>query len=191
MKRFLSVVMAFILAACTMPSAQPLSPLAQPASPLLTRRYYVPMLIGRPRCFGTAAAERFNELLTTDSRQQHPTLRCNPALVRAAQTRADGMVSSGHFAHCDLQGVCANSYARAAGCRLPAHYGTVNNIESIAAGSFSADAIFTALARSQSHADHLFGRTDFFRSQADVGIAVGVGGKYGWWWVIMIGICEA
>lgn len=190
MTRLYLALLAIVLAACTLPSAQLMSPLAQPASPLLIRRYYVPMVIGRPSCLTMPATERFYSLLATDGRQQRPTMRCNDALVRAAQERADGMVRSGHFAHCDLAGVCANTYARVAGCRLPAHYSSGNNIESLAAGSPVADAVFIALARSPSHAAHLFGQNDFFREQTDVGIAVAAGGKYGWWWVVMIGICQ-
>lgn len=191
MTRLYLALLAIVLAACTLPSAQPMSPLAQPALPLLIRRYYVPMVIGAPRCFTAPATERFYSLLATDGRQQRPTMRCNDALVRAAQARADGMASSSHFAHCDLAGNCPNRYARVAGCRLPASYSeNGNNIESIAAGSPFAEEIFVALARSPSHATHLFGQDDFFRVQMDVGIAVATGGKYGWWWVVMIGICE-
>ena len=191
MRRLYLALLAILLVGCTLPSAQPQSPLAQPESPLLIRRYYVPMVLGLPSCLTMPATERFYSLLATDGRQQRPRMRCNDALVRAAQARADGMASSGHFAHCDLAGNCANRYARAAGCRLPAYYSeNGNNIESLAAGSALAEAVFIALARSPSHAAHLFGQNDFFREQVDVGIAVATGGKYGWWWVVMIGICQ-
>lgn len=179
------LALALLLVGCAAPAAQPLSPLVAG-----NHRLYLPIFTSEAGCLTVAATMHFARRLTTDERQQRPLLRCHPALVQAAQSRADGMVRSGHFAHCDLQGVCANSYARAAGCRLPAEYGDGNNIESIAAGSFSADAIFDALARSPSHAAHLFGQNDFFRRQGDMGIAVGIGGRYGWWWVVMIGICE-
>jgi hypothetical protein len=198
MRRICLALLAIVLAACTVPSAQPQSPLAQPASPLLIRRYYVPMVsglpaapVGRPSCLTMPATERFYSLLATDGRQQRPRMRCNAALVRAAQARADGLVRSDLVGHCDVAGNCANRYARVAGCRLPAYYSeNGNNIESLAAGSALAEAVFIALARSPSHAAHLFGQNDFFREQVDVGIAVATGGKYGWWWVVMIGICE-
>lgn len=190
MRRICLVGLAIVLAACTLPSAQPASPLAQPGSPLVVRRYYLPMLIGAPRCFTAPATERFATLLANDGRQQRSTMRCHPALVKAAQARADSLVRSDLASHCDAAGNCANTYARVAGCRLPANYGAGNNIESLAAGSPAADVVFAALARSPSHADHLFGRNDFFRAQADVGIAVAVGGRHGWWWVVMIGICQ-
>lgn len=188
MRRLCLALLAVLVLACQLP---PAAPLAQPASPLLIRRYYVPMVIGLPSCLTMPATERFHSLVAADGRQQRPTMRCNEALVKAAQARADGMANSGHFAHCDLAGNCANRYARAAGCRLPAYYSeNGNNIESLAAGSPVAEAIFIALARSPSHAAHLFGQNDFFREQVDVGIAVATGGKHGWWWVVMIGICE-
>lgn len=183
----LALLAVFVLA-CQLP---PAAPLAQPASPLLIRRYYVPMVIGAPRCFTAPATERFYSLVAADDRQQRPTMRCNEALVKAAQARADGLVRSDLVGHCDVAGNCANRYARVAGCRLPAYYSeNGNNIESLAAGSPVAEAVFIALARSPAHAAHLFGQNDFFRAQADVGIAVAAGGKHGWWWVVMIGICQ-
>lgn len=191
MRRICLALLAIVLAACTVPSAQPASPLAQPESPLLIRRYYVPMVIGVPSCLTMPATERFYSLLATDGRQQRPRMRCNAALVKAAQARADGLVRSDLVSHCDVAGNCANRYARVAGCRLPAYYSeNGNNIESLAGGSGLAEVVFIALARSPSHAAHLFGQNDFFRAQVDVGIAVATGGKYGWWWVVMIGICE-
>lgn len=191
MRRLILVALAICLTACTMPSAQPVSPLAQPTSPLVIRRVFLPLVANKIQCLTLTQVIRFSELMAADGRQQRTAMRCHPALVRAAQSRADEMARTSHFAHCDLKGVCANEYARAAGCRLPAHYvANGNNIESIAAGSFSADAIFAALARSPSHAPHLFGEGDFFRAQEDLGIAVGIGGRYGWWWVILIGTCE-
>lgn len=189
MRRLTLTVLAIILVACTLPSAAPVSPLAQPRSPLLIRSLYFPVIRTPPSCL-RPGTERLYSLLTTDSRQQRTLMRCNPALMAAAQARAMGLTKSDLVSHCDAQGVCANRYARAAGCRLPAAYGEENNVESLAAGSWSADAIFNALALSSRHAEHMFGRNDFFRAQTDVGIAVATGGKYGWWWVIMIGICE-
>lgn len=167
------------------------SPLSQPSSPLspMTSTYF-PSFAYEAGCLSTQASMKFLTLLRTDARQERPELKCNPALVRAAQARGDEMARSNRFAHCDQNGVCPNSYARAAGCMLPfPKYGYGNNIESIAAGSFSADAIFEALARSPGHATHLFGKNDFYAGQGDIGVAIGVGGQYGWWWSVLIGEC--
>lgn len=154
---------------------------------------YLPLVMTAPNrtaeCFGHAAAYEFYQLLSEDERQLRPRLDCCPALVTAAAWRAAALVA-GPWGHCDGNGVWANDYARRAGCVLPADYGAGNNIESIAAGSPDARAIFEALARSKSHSDHLFGRGDFFLRQTRIGIAVAAGGRYGWYWSVLIAQCE-
>jgi len=140
-------------------------------------------------CFGHTAAYEFYQLLSKDERQERPQLNCCRTLVNAAASRAAALVT-GPWGHCDGNGVWANDYARRAGCVLPADYGAGNNIESIAAGSPDARAIFEALARSKSHSDHLFGRGEFFQRQTQIGVAVAAGGQYGWYWSILIAPCE-
>lgn len=141
-------------------------------------------------CFAQPAAYAFYQLLIDDERQERPQLVCCPALVRAATWRAERLAAGDPWGHVDADGVWANDYARRAGCVLPDDYAVVgNNIESIAAGSPNARAIFEALARSRSHSDHLFGRGEFFRRQTRIGIAVAAGGQYGWYWSIMIAVC--
>lgn len=127
-----------------------------------------------------------------DPRQERKKLIVCPSLMLAAEWRAAGLASGGPWGHVDQFGGWPNDYARRAGCNLPEHYPPgKNNIESIAAGSISAEAIFIALARSPRHSDHLFGRGDFFGAQTHIGVAMVEGiPPYTWYWVIHIGICR-
>jgi uncharacterized protein YkwD len=138
-------------------------------------------------CFGDDSALAFYQLLMADERQQRPSLGCHPGLIQAAQRRAYGLANGDPWGHVDRNGVTANEYVRATGVVLPAEYAERgNNVESIAAGSPDATAIFTALARSESHSQHLFGVGDFLNRQRHCGIAIASGGPYGFYWVIMI-----
>lgn len=143
-------------------------------------------------CFDNPAALAFYHLLITDERQQRPGLTCCPSLVLAARQRAAGLAAGDPWGHVDASGRTPNEYARGASCHLPAFYPEkANNIESLVAGSPDVQTVFTALANSPSHAAHLFGLNDFFRSQPKVGIAMMAGGFYGWYWVILIAECGA
>lgn len=188
--------LCLLLAACTPPSASN-SPLPTPY------RRYLPYVVAAPpptptaqprppTCWPTIAALTFFELLARDGRQQRPRLQCDPRLVAAAQRRAAAQPPTG-LSHCDAAGVCANQYARAAGCRLPANYGhNGNNIESLTAGTVNPIEAFASLARSPSHAVHLFGQNDFFRAQDRIGIAVAEipGYRWRWAWSVLIARCE-
>lgn len=151
-----------------------------------TRGVYLPIIATSP----IEPATEFLRLLTSDERQERAMLTLCPALVMAAQWRAEGLAHGDPFAHVDAAGVTSNEYARQAGCRLPAGYASKgNNVESLGAGTGDAGMIFYALANSPKHADHLFGR-GWFAHQTHVGIAVARGGVYGWYWCVMIAACE-
>lgn len=138
-------------------------------------------------CFGTDSPIAFFRSLVGDSRQQRRGLRCYPPLVRAARRRAAGLAAGEPWGHVDAAGVTPNEYVRQEGVVLPDNYSAKgNNVESIAAGSGDADAIYAALAGSASHSVHLFGVGDFFERQGHCGIAVAEGGVYGWYWCILI-----
>lgn len=167
---------------------------APTVSPASRGFIYIPMILTAKtetsRCFDSAGALELYNLISTDKRQQRPTLACGLSLVSAARSRAAGLASVDPWGHCDAEGVCANQYARAAGCVLPDNYAiNGNNIETLAAGSASASKTFEALARSPHHAAHMFGENDFFRAQSYCGIAVVEGGKHGWYWSVMIAAC--
>ena len=168
----------------------PTSPLPTPTSsptPMPTRD---PVSL----CFGNDNAAAFYRLLILDPRQQRPQLDCHPALVRAAQWRAEGLAQGDPWGHTDAGGVTANEYARQSGCRLPPHYASKgNNIESLAAGSPDVLVIYGALTgdNAPDHRRHLLGENDFFRQQTHAGIAyiAAPGSEYGHYWVILLGQC--
>ena len=143
------------------------------------------------RCFDDAGAKAFFDLVRLDSRQQRSALVCCESLVMAARWRAQGLATIDPWAHVDAAGVTPNEYARGAGCVLPDNYADIgNNIEILVAGTDDPQAAFDALANSPLHAKSMFGEVDFFRVQGQCGIAMAEGGAYGWYWVIMIAICE-
>lgn len=132
----------------------------------------------------------FYRLLVGDERQQRSSLEVCPCLERAAQRRALGLVGGDPWAHVDGAGVTPNEYARAAGCHLPADYALRgNNVESLVAGTADPLVVFAALASSPAHAAHLFGQ-GWFAHQRHMGIALGEGGRLGWYWVVLIATCE-
>lgn len=193
-------LLAVVLASCVRPVGQVWD--VQPRSPLI----YFPIAGGGLAPTATPRTEAdpllacldfnpnavaFYRLLVSDARQERPQLACHPALVRAAQRRAASLVASGLWSHCDPAGVCANTVARNMGCALPASYGAGNNIESLVAGSPDVGIMFAALASSPGHADHLFGR-GWFRHQRHVGVAYveAPGSRFGFYWVVMIGVCQ-
>lgn len=195
------LIVALLVAGCS-----PAASLPQPVSPL-AYRVYVPQVLGKPRptataspsptpphlaCYASAQALTMAGLIATDPRQQRTGLRCNPALVKAAQIRAASLARLGYWAHCEPGGPCANEVARRAGCKLPVYYGNVNNIESLVAGSPDAALSWLVLSGSRGHAPHVLGLVDFFREQHDIGVAylAAPGSKYGFYWVVLIAVCE-
>lgn len=132
----------------------------------------------------------FYRSLATDARQQRANLERCKCLEAAAQRRAHGLVNGDPWDHVDAAGVTPNEYARAAGCQLPADYAIKGNeIESLCAGSADPAIILAALANSTKHAPHLFGH-GWFNHQRHMGIAMAEGGELGWYWVILIALCE-
>lgn len=163
-------------------------------SPLLKQPYsaYLPVVVWQ-ECLTSYEAGQFYELLSADTRQRRVKLVCHPALVRSARLRAESLAQFGYWAHCDPFKVCPNMVARNAGCKLPSSYSwNGNQIESLGAGTRVMWIIFQALANSEKHADHLFGRNNFFREQYHYGIAVVTvpGSRYETYTVVHIGICE-
>lgn len=150
---------------------------------------WLPYVVGG--CMNGAAAE-VQQYLATSPRQQRTVMHCNPALVAAAQVRAQSLASRGYWAHCEPGGLCANQVARQAGCALPAHYGDGNSIESLVAGPDKVRTAMDELSKSQAHANHLYALLDFFRDQDQIGVAVlhAPGSQWGYYYVILIARCE-
>lgn len=156
---------------------------------------YLPIIGGPPPdpTFGNPAALAFYQLLVTDPRQRRLRLDPCPALIAAARHRAGQLATMTDLAHIEPDGVTTiNEVARRFGCGLPAHYPIRGNgIESLVAGTGVALAAFEALARSPKHAPHLFGESDFYLEQTQIGIAMvdALGSRWRWYWSVLIGSC--
>lgn len=130
------------------------------------------------------AREFFNELASHPN-QEHPSLIWDSCLVIAAHARAQQVAIT--FDHCFV-GSCANRIIRIY-CSLPAEYPeNGNSVESLVGGVEDHSVALRALLRSEKHANHLLGRTPFFKEQNRVGIAFlhEPKGKYQYYYVILI-----
>lgn len=117
--------------------------------------------------------------------QQHPSLIVDECLHRAAIVRAYQI--SLEWGHC-FQDDCVNRIVRRI-CPLPAEYSeNGNGIESIIGGVRNPISALNFLLASPSHADHLLGRTPFFKEQTRVGIAFldDASKPYHYYYVILI-----
>lgn len=142
-------------------------------------------------CQFTAEETRMAELLTTTSKQQRTDLACNEQLTTLARNRAEDMAKRHYFAHVNPDGFGPNYLATQLGYELPSFYDqtpTGNNIESIGAGTGSAEAMWNAWMQSEKHITHLLGMNDFFRDQSEYGIGLIQleGSDYTYYWVLII-----
>ena len=154
---------------------------------------YLPLVMAPPEpVLSTEDLEdEFYRLMMADPRQRRSTLTVCPCLVAAARARALGLMLGGPWAHVDALGVTPHEYARHYGCKLPASYPVKGNyIEDCAAGSADMLVLLNALAGSPAHADLLWGLQPTFLEQDKCGIGVAIGGKYGWYLVLMTAVCE-
>ncbi len=205
MYRLLCLALVTLLVSCIRAPQPPIAPaLPRPQAPLprsiplpLAYNTYLPYIGGTvdpdASCFGNPRALAFFRLLRDDPRQQRVSIVCNVSLVRAASERANGLANGDPWAHVDRDGVTPNQYARRAGCQLPPSYPTVGNgIESLTAGMQDAQVAFDSLERSPSHSRHMFGLSDYFRTQTQVGIGLAerMGSEYTFYWVILTSKCE-
>lgn len=158
-----------------------------PVAPGARSTIFLPIIATSP---GETQTAVFYRLIRTDKRQQRKRITICPELEAAAKFRAEDLASRRYWAHCTPEGLCPNEIARMFGCQLPKSYGDGNTIEELGAGSPHAESIFNALARSPAHRTHLFGENAFFRQQTHMGAAVAEGGPWGWFWCLLIAICE-
>lgn len=130
-------------------------------------------------------ARQFFTELASHPEQRHPSLIWDSCLVIAALARAHQVAIT--FDHC-FAGACANRTVRLY-CPLPAEYPeNGNSIESLVGGAKDALVALRALLSSEKHANHLLGRTPFFREQNRVGICFlhQPGSTYEFYYVILI-----
>lgn len=106
--------------------------------------------------------------------QRRPTLTWHATLTAVARAYCERMAREGFTGHADPQGKGPNHRVRAAGYKLPAHYGTKdssNNIESLLwGGDGGIQQVWDAWMGSEHHRTHLLGHTDFYRGQVNIGI---------------------
>jgi uncharacterized protein YkwD len=130
------------------------------------------------------------ELLRNHPQQQRSAFTYNPLLARVARERAADMAARGYFAHTNPDGVGPNALVREAGYVLPAYYGSepdANNVESIAGGPSTPEAVLDLLLNSAGHRTHILGLHEFYAAQIDYGIGyvAAPGSRYGHYWVIL------
>jgi uncharacterized protein YkwD len=100
------------------------------------------------------------------------------------------MAQRGYFDHVTPEGHGPNYLVRQAGYTLPSFYGTepdANNIESIAGGYSTAEAVWGAWMSSTAHRNQLLGLQPFFAEQTEYGIGYAYDSEspLGYYWVVI------
>ncbi len=139
-----------------------------------------------------AKKQAIADLMRQSPGQRRRLLRLNPILSQIAQERAEDMGRRGYFSHINPDGLGANHLVQQAGYLLPSSYGqslSANNIETIAAGPATAEAVWSRWMNSASHQTHLLGLDGFWVEQTDYGIgyAFVAGSPYLHYWVVLTG----
>jgi uncharacterized protein YkwD len=154
-------------------------------------KIYIPAVLNQSfTCRLNQEEAAVEALLLHDDGQQRTEMNCNATLAKVARDRARDMAERDYFGHTNPDGHGPNFLVRSAGYELPSYYGqsvSANNVESIAAGHATADAVWSALMASAHHREHLLGENDFYREQVDYGIgfAQKEGATYRYYWVII------
>lgn len=151
----------------------------------MENKIFIPFVaVTPPPVVKSKARIAFEELCIAEG-QQRPSLVWDDCLALAAGIRADNI--SIEWGHC-FRGNCANRIVRAV-CPLPSDYPeNGNSVESIIGGVDDPLKALKFLLASPSHADHLLGRTDFFRVQNRAGVAFlqREGSPYTFYYVFLI-----
>lgn len=122
--------------------------------------------------------------------QGRSSLNYNPILARIARERAYDLGQRNYFDHVNPEGMGPNYLVTLAGYHLPAHYEKGkwgNNIESIAAGSATAEGAWYQWMNSTAHRTHLLGLDRFYAEQTEYGIghAFVWNSEYKHYWVVI------
>lgn len=122
-------------------------------------------------CGNSPEARKLVQLIMQDAKQKRKTLRCNPILVKAADSKAKLMSERGMVRH-NLGG-SPNGHLRDNGYKLPPYYGSAfsNQVEAIAGGYESAEEVWKGFKNSKPHRQHLLGELDFYLEQDEIGVA--------------------
>lgn len=93
----------------------------------------------------------------------------HPALVAAAQWKAEYIQRTGHFAHRTIEGESPNETVERFGCDTPYELER-NDVESLIKGTNHAPIAYDALILSPSHREHLLAETEHFQRQIYYGV---------------------
>jgi hypothetical protein len=134
--------------------------------------------------------EKIADLMKRDNNQRRSSLTSNVILARIARERAYDMGKRNYYDHVNPDGIGPNYLVTHAGYDLPDFYGNLkssNNIESIAAGSETAEDVWNSWMHSTPHRTHILGLNDFYAEQVEYGIghAFVADSKYQHYWVII------
>ena len=129
-------------------------------------------------------------LIATHPNQGRPSMTYHPILNMVARFRALDMATRRYFSHTDPDGYGPNYAVKMAELALPDWYGQQkadNNIESIAAGTSTAQATFDLWMGSHSHKAHVLAEASFWQQQTyyGVGYYYNSGSPYGHYWVFI------
>ncbi len=156
----------------------------------VTPRAYLPFIAAYPSCVPNPQEEAIARYMIEHPDQRRPSLTCHPILARVARERAEDMARRHYFSHVNPDGYGPNYLVRQAGYVLPSYYDTsptANNIESIAAGYPTAEAVWNGWMNSSGHRTHLLGLHPFFAEQIEYGIgyAYDPTSPYVHYWVVI------
>jgi hypothetical protein len=130
------------------------------------------------------------DLMKRDNNQQRSSLTYNAVLARIARERAYDMGERNYFGHVNPDGIGPNYLVTKAGYELPDFYGNLrssNSIESIEAGSETAQEAWGIWMHSSGHRTHILGLDTFYAEQVEYGVghAFVPNSKYEHYWVII------
>src|SRR4030067_590873 len=137
-----------------------------------SNKIYLPVIL-KQGCSPTVQEQDIANRMKTDPNQQRPALNCHSILEQVARARAQDMGMRAYFSHVNPDGFGPNYLVQQAGYVLPSWYDqslSANNIESIAAGYSTTDAVWQGWMNSSGHRTHILGLDPFWAEQTDYGI---------------------
>jgi len=139
-------------------------------------------------CGNNPAAEQLANLIRTHKKQQRPELICNTTLNQIAQIKANHVVKSQNIWH-HAGRMSPNQLLRHHGFKLPKTYPLFGNqVEALAGGEASVDAVFNDFLNSEPHRQLLLGEDAFFQAQDQIGVAFveAPDTDHRYYWVVII-----
>ena len=126
---------------------------------------------GITACGNNTAAAKLVQLIKTHKNQQRVVLNCNENLNKIAKIKAQIIIDNQDLWH-DAGNMTPNQLLRKHGFKLPKTYPTFGNqVEALAGGENTAEAVFEDFINSEPHRNLLLGEDDFFKSQDQIGAA--------------------